>query len=59
VDPDSLDPDPDSLDPDPDSLDPGPDPAFLVNSDQDPDPVRTQGFDDKKLKKKKSAVYGM
>jgi hypothetical protein len=34
---------------DPDSLNPDPDPAFQVN----PDPIRFQGFDDQKLKKKK------
>jgi hypothetical protein len=33
---------------DPDSLNQDPDPAFQVNSD----PIRLQGFDDKKLKKK-------
>jgi hypothetical protein len=29
------------------------DPAFQVNPDTDPDPIRIQGFDDQKLKKKK------
>jgi hypothetical protein len=42
VDPESLNPDPESL-----NLDPG----FQVNPD--PDPIRIQGFDDQKLKKKK------
>jgi hypothetical protein len=32
----------------PDSLNPDPDPEFQVN----PDPIRTQGFDDQKMKKK-------
>ncbi len=40
--------DPDSLNLDPD-LDPDLDPAFQVN----PDPLRIQGFDGQKLKKKK------
>jgi hypothetical protein len=44
VDPDSLDPD--SLDSD--SLNSDPDPAFHVNPDTDPDPIRTQVFDDQK-----------
>jgi hypothetical protein len=38
--------DPDSLNQDPDT---DPDPAFQVNLD----PIRIQGFDDQKLKKKK------
>ncbi len=35
---------------DPESF--NPDPAFQVNRDTDPDPIRIQGFNDKKLKKK-------
>ncbi len=35
---------------DPDSFNPDPDPAFQVNPDLDP--IRIQGFDDQKLKKK-------
>jgi hypothetical protein len=30
-----------------------PDPAFQLNPDPDTDPIRIQGFDDQKLKKKK------
>ncbi len=39
---------------DPDSLNPGTDtdPAFPVNPDTEPDPIRTQGFDGQNLKKK-------
>jgi hypothetical protein len=29
-----------------------PDPAFQLNPDPDTDPIRIQGFDDQKLKKK-------
>jgi hypothetical protein len=32
-----------------------PDPAFQVNPNTDPDPIRIQGFDDQKLKKKNTA----
>jgi hypothetical protein len=42
-----------SRDVDPHSLNPDPDPIFQVNPDTDPEnPIRIQGFDDKKLKKK-------
>ncbi len=40
--------DPDSLNPGPDT---NPDPAFQVNPDPYPDPIRVQGFDDQKQKK--------
>jgi hypothetical protein len=36
------------MDPGPDT---NPDPAFQVNPDPYPDPIRVQGFDDQKLKK--------
>jgi hypothetical protein len=42
--------DPDSINPDPDKADP----AFQVNPNPDTDPIRIQGFDDQKLKKKYS-----
>jgi hypothetical protein len=42
--------DPDSMNSDPDT---DPDQAFQVNPDSDTDPIRIQGFDDQKLKKKK------
>jgi hypothetical protein len=32
-----------------------PDPAFQVDPDTDPDPIRIQGFDDQKVKKKNTA----
>ncbi len=39
---------------DPHSFDPDPDPAFRLETNPDPDPIRVQGFNDQKLKKKKT-----
>ncbi len=44
--------DPEKLIPDADM---NPDLSFQVNPDSDPDPIRIQGFDDQKLKKKNTA----
>jgi hypothetical protein len=34
------------------SFDPDPDPAFRLETNPDPDPIRVQGFNDQKLRKK-------